>query len=186
MEEKRLVLFEHIVSLEESPWLKESLELAWQLPIKSEKARSELIVTPILLELKKRNSDFLTFYSGDTLIGDKENGLIGECDFIIARNTNSFSIEAPLLAVVEAKRNDVESGIAQCAAQMLGVQCFNEKHFHPLPIVFGCVTTGEIWLFLKLENQLLIIDKNHYYFNNIHIILGILQNIINFYISLIK
>ncbi len=79
-----------IKSIAPSEILRQQLAEAEELPIKSEKARSELIITPILLELRRRNNKFFTIYSGDSLIVDKEKGLTGECDFILAKETGSF------------------------------------------------------------------------------------------------
>ena len=61
-----------IKALPPSKKLLEQLEEIKDLPIRSEKARSELIITPILLELRRLTDKFFTFYSGDTLIADKE------------------------------------------------------------------------------------------------------------------
>lgn len=61
--------------IEPSERLRIELEESIEMPIKSEKARSEWLVVPILRELRRRNSNFFTIYSGDTLVGDKETGL---------------------------------------------------------------------------------------------------------------
>ena len=178
---RNLSLFESVEPIEASSWLKETLETSQLLPKRSEKARSEWYVAPILMEMKKRNVEFLTIHSGDHLNADVEAGLNGECDFIIGRNTHSFTIDAPLFAVVEAKRQDFDSGIAQCAAQMLGARIFNEKEGHPIPVVYGAVTTADDWLFLKLEDNILIIDNELYPYKNLSTVLGILQKIIDLY-----
>lgn len=67
---------------EMSEWLKYSLGLVEELPIKSEKAKSELIVMPILIELRNQNAKYFTIHSGEMLNVDEE--LSGECDFIIS------------------------------------------------------------------------------------------------------
>jgi len=169
-----------------SNWLKNTLELYSKFPIKSEKARSELIVTPILVELKNRNNDFFTIYSGDTLVADKKNGLTGECDFIITKNMKTFTISAPIITLVEAKRQDIELGIDQCTAQMYGAKVFNEKDKFPVSTIYGCVTTGNEWLFLKLENQTLTIDTERYFYDNLPKLLGVFQQIIDFYKEILK
>ncbi len=168
-------------SIQMSDWLKETLELGRHLPIKSEKAKSELIITPILLELKRRNNDFFTFYSGDRLNVDKTKGLNGECDFLLAHNTKSFTINTPIISVVEAKKSDIELGIGQCGAQMLGAKLFNEKRNNGIETVYGCVTTAGEWKFLKLENQLLTIDIETFYYSEVEKVLGVFQEILDFY-----
>jgi len=182
---KRKLLFENIESIEVSDWLKYALQTAQELPIKSEKARSELIVTPILIELRNRNKKFFTIYSGDMLNADEEKGLKGECDFILAKDTGSFEINLPIIQVVEAKKSDLEIGIPQCAAQMVGADVFNRKKGVELPVIYGCVTTGDDWLFMKLEGQQILIDIKKYYLGDVPELLGVFQSVITFYRELL-
>ena len=182
--ENRLVdLFDDtkLKSIKPSELLVQQLEEAQELPIKSEKARSELIITPILLELRRINNKFFTIYSGDSLIVDKEIGLTGECDFIIAKETGSFSINVPILTIVEAKRQDIELGINQCGAQLYGAYLFNEKTGTKLEKIYGCVTTADAWKFMMIEENKLKIDNNTYYKSEIDKILGVFQEIIDYY-----
>jgi len=174
-------LFSNISPLKMSASLKEDLHLASTLPIRSKKAKSELIIMPILIELMKRNEQFFTIYSGDTLTADKANGLSGECDFILAKNTGSFDINTPLITIVEAKKNNVEIGIPQCAAQMLGVRLYNADYGNNLAQIYGCVTTADDWIFLKLEGDTLFVDNQKYYLGQIEELLGVFQVIIDFY-----
>jgi hypothetical protein len=159
-----------------SDWLKYNIELAEELPVKSEKAKSELIVMPILVELRKNNLKYFTIYSGDSLNIDER--LKGECDFILSKDTGSAEINSPIMQVVEAKRNDVEVGIAQCSAQMLGARKFNERKNKNQPTIYGCVTTGDDWLFMKLEDKITI-DTKKYYLGNLPELLGVFQLIID-------
>lgn len=167
--------------IEPSPMLVEQLAEADSLPIKSEKARSEMIVTPILLELRKRNNRFFTIYSGDSLVADKENGLVGECDFILAKETGSFSINVPIVTIVEAKRQDIELGINQCAAQLYGAFLLNQQLNTPVEKLYGCVTTADSWKFLSLANNEIWIDKSMYYKSELNQILGVFQTILSYY-----
>lgn len=161
-----------------SEWLKYSLSLVEELPVKSEKAKSELIVMPILIELRTKNAKYFTIYSGEMLNINEE--LKGECDFILSKDTGSFEINAPIMQLVEAKRNDVESGIAQCAAQMIGAQKYNEKRKHLIYQIYGCVTTGDDWLFMRLNNKLEI-DTKKYYLGNLPELLGVFQSILDIF-----
>ena len=162
-----------------SDWLKTTLQIAEELPIRSEKAKSEMIVMPMLVELRNNNKDFFTIHSGDSLNIDKV--LKGECDFIISRDIGSFEINYPILQVVEAKKNDTESSIPQCAAQMIGAKTFNEQKNVDYRFIYGCVTTGDEWVFLKLTENLLTIDTKKYYLGNINEVLGVFQGIIETY-----
>ena len=141
MEIKVIDLFKgkEILSIQPSNTLKLQLEEAKEMPIKSKKARSELIITPILMELRRVNNKFFTIYSGDSLIADKEKGLTGECDFILTKDTSSFSINLPIITIVEAKKQDMEMDINQCAAQLYGAYIFNENSGTKLDKIYGCV-----------------------------------------------
>lgn len=171
-------LFNHIQPLEANPWLKETLAKGMQLVISSEKARSELIVMPILLASRELNQNCFSIYSGENLDVNPEQGLTGECDFILTYTPVLPTLQSPIIVIVEAKKHDIENSLGQCAAQMLGARLFNNN---AIETIFGCVTSGEIWQFLKLEAEWIHIDKNHYYINELENILGILQAIINFY-----
>ena len=179
-------LFENSISVEASLVLKNAMALAREMPLRTEKAKSEWIVAPLLLELRIRNQNFFTIYSGELLEADKNNGLNGECDFILTKDINTFDLNYPIIQVVEAKKNDMDIGIPQCAAQMLGAKIFNEKKGTPLPKIYGCVTTGNDWIFMLLENDIIIVDNRIYYLTEIELILGAFQTIIDFYKKEIK
>ncbi len=176
---QRKKLFTKITPIYEiSDWLQYTLNIAEELPIKSEKAKSELIVMPILIELRNKNNKYFTIYSGDSLNVDSQ--LKGECDFILSKDTGSFEINNPIIQVVEAKRNDVEIGIPQCAAQMIGAKKYNEKRNKTNHIVYGCVTTGDDWVFMKLEDKIEI-DTRKYYLGNLPELLGVFQYIVDYF-----
>lgn len=155
--------------------LKENVDM----PIKSEKARSEWIVVPILRELRRLNDNFFTIYSGENLTADKEKGLIGECDFILSKDIKSYEISFPIFQIVEAKKNDLDEGIKQCASQLLGARIFNEKKGINSQKIYGCTTTGDDWIFLELNENNLTIDNRKYYLVEIKELLGVFQYIIN-------
>ncbi len=170
-------LFTDIDEIEPSDWLLNLLQIAKELPVRSEKAKSELIVMPILIEMRNRNNKYFTIYSGDSLnVDDKLNG---ECDFIISKDTHTFDINFPIIQIVEAKKNDIEIGVPQCAAQMLGAKKYNEKRGNlSNNIIYGCVTTGDDWIFMRLSDKIEI-DDNKYYLGNLKQLLGIFQHILN-------
>ena len=172
-------LFE-IIPQEPSDFLKEHLRIASTLNLRSEKARSEAIVFPLLLDVRERNDDFFTIYSGDNLNINKD--LRGECDFILAKDVNSYDIDYPIIQIVEAKKHDIEDlGIPQCAAQLIGAKYFNEKRNVSLGKIYGCATTGVLWQFLCLENNVIYVDKKQYATSNLPELLGAFQFIIDYY-----
>jgi hypothetical protein len=178
-------LFNQIKKVVPSQRLVDALLDAKELDLRTEKAKSEAIVFPVLMELRQLSNKFITIYSGENLNVDVKAGLKGECDFIIAKDINSISINYPILQVVEAKKNDFDLGIPQCAAQMIGAMKFNALRDVHLPFIYGCVTTGEFWQFLKLEQDILYADMQKFQLKDIEILLGAFQQIIDYYKDLL-
>lgn len=180
LEEVTAPIFETIVPVAPSDWLKETLSIGedYGLRAGTEKARSEFIVTPILLELRRGSAEPFAIYSGRNLEGDRSIGLNGECDFLLSRGETSYSLHAPVFTIVEAKKQDLDLGLGQCAAQLVGARLFNQKKKAPIPVLYGCVTTGDNWLFLKLENQILTLNSRRYFYTELNDILGFLTQIL--------
>jgi hypothetical protein len=160
-------------------WLHDFFARTYQMPLVSEKARSELIVMPILLACRELSHNVIAIFSGSRLDVSPEEGLLGECDFLLARTPPVPEVRAPLVAIVEAKKNDVEAGLGQCVAQMIGARMLNERTGEHIPAIYGCVTTGEVWQFLRLKDAVATIDQQRYYLDNVTGILGVFQAIIN-------
>ncbi|WP_333304461.1 MULTISPECIES: hypothetical protein [unclassified Microcoleus] len=160
-----------------SQTLQENISLA--LAINTEKARSELIVTPILVELRKQFQYQISFFSGKEFNVDLEKGLTGFCDFLISRSPEQLLIKAPVVALVEAKNDNIQAGLPQCMAEMIAAQIFNERRNNNISAIYGVVTTGTNWKFLRLSNQIMEVDLNDYYIDNISKIIGILKYLID-------
>jgi hypothetical protein len=171
-------LFGALAAVEPPAWLLATLQGYRGLPLVSEKARGELLVMPVLAAGREMSQNVVTIFSGQTLNVDPEAGLVGECDFIVARTPPVPVLSAPVLTVVEAKKGDEEQGLGQCAAQMVGARRFNEAEGQTNRPVFGCVTTGEDWQFLKLEGGQLAIDHRRYYIDNLGLILAVLLAVV--------
>ena len=152
--------------------LEETTELA--LAINTEKARSEMMITPILLEVRRKANYQISLFSGTDFNVDIERGLNGYCDFVISRSREQLTINVPVLIIVEAKNENIKGGLGQCAAAMLAAQLFNEQEGNEIKTIYGAVTTGDIWKFLKLEGTDIFIDLNNYYIQELNKILGIL------------
>ena len=151
------LLFDPIGTLKPSAWLAETLAKGQDLAVTSEKARGEFIVAPVLMDCRTILGHDLRIFSGAQLDVDAAHGLNGECDFILARSESSQVFQALLMVLLEAKKQDMEAGLGQCAAQLLGARLYNEKEGKAVHSVYGCVTTGDAWQFLKLAgNELLI------------------------------
>lgn len=184
LHQKSISLFSQSESRTISDWLQRSLIHGKKLALSSgnEKARSEFIIAPIMIEIEQLFGNQFAIYSGKNLDADKENGLSGECDFIISKGEQTFTIQTPILAIVEAKKADIELGLGQCVAQMVGAKIINERQ-GKCDVVYGCVTTGEDWQFMKLEDRIVYIDSDRYYINQVEKIVGCLQSILNLFMS---
>lgn len=140
--------------------------LAESLPIAaatgSEKARSELIISPLLVELRRLLNRQISVFSGEELNVDGASGLNGVCDFLISRSAKLLEIEAPVVVMVEAKKADLKSGLGQCVAEMVAAQRFNQAKTQPIASIYGCVTSGTQWRFLRLEEQTVTLDLTDY------------------------
>ncbi len=112
------------------------------LAVNTEKAKSEFIIAPLLLELRRSLGDRFGLFSGVELTADPGRGLNGVCDFIISKSPRQFILSAPLVAIVEAKNDNLRSGLGQCIASMYAAQLFNQQSSAPIEAVFGAVTTG--------------------------------------------
>ena len=148
------------------------------LAIGTEKARSEMIVGDVLLELREHFERQISLFSGIDFSVDAEKGLTGVCDFLVSLSPVPFVLEAPIIVLVEAKKDDVLEGIGQCAAEMLAAQQFNAERGNSIPRIYGVSTTGADWRFLKLEGQKLHIDTEFYSIHACDKILGILASMV--------
>ncbi|MBD2410031.1 hypothetical protein FACHB389_07660 [Nostoc calcicola FACHB-389] len=151
-----------------------NLEIA--LASNSEKARSELIIAPILVDLRRQLREQIGLFSGIDFTVDHAKGLNGTCDFIITKSPEILILTAPVITVVEAKKENINAGLGQCAAEMVAAQTFNQQAGTGIKTIYGAVTTGSIWQFLKLEEQILTIDLSEYYLKDVNKILGILAS----------
>ena len=156
-------------------WLAEFAQVA--LGMGSETARREFIITPFLAEAKRRAVGPVHVHPGISVDVDRSRGLAGFCDYVVARSEEYFYLRSPLVAVVEAKRDDLNAGYGQCAAAMVAIRLFNEKDATPVPAEYGVVTSGSIWRFLKMTGPTLHIDAREYYLADAAKILGILVHI---------
>jgi hypothetical protein len=176
-------LFPNLRDIKVPSWLVETLNRRTQLALISEKARSEFIVVPILLASRELSHSPLAIFSGQRLDVDPARGLVGECDFILAATTPVPPLRAPIATIVEARKNDIESGLGQCIAQMVAARLFDQAASRPEATVFGCVTTGEVWQFLQLLGDEALIDSKRYYIDDVAAILDAIQAMIANYLA---
>jgi hypothetical protein len=148
------------------------------LGINTEKARSEFIIAPILLEVRRRLGGAFALFSGVELNVEPARGLNGVCDFIFSGSPTQSILTAPLLTVVEAKNDNVRNGLGQCIASMVAAELFNQEAGSPIDVVHGVATTGSAWKFLRLQGTRVTLDLKEYYIDDPGKILGVLQSLL--------
>jgi len=173
--------FNNLPEVAPSKLLKETLEdnIPLAVAIATEKARSELIVSPILVAIRKHLNKQISLFSGMEFNVNIELGLIGFCDFIISRSNLQTIIQAPVVTLVEAKNNNIKSGFSQCLAEMVAAQIFNQNRGNQIPQIYGAITTGTAWQFLELEGQNVVLDLEEYSLKNLPKLLGVLISFVS-------
>ncbi len=152
--------------------LEETLSLA--VAIDTEKARSELIIMPILLELWRKFNHQISLFSGTEFNVDSAQGLKGYCDYLISLSSEQLSLRSPVITIVETKNENINLGFGQCISEMVAAQIFNQQEENQIKAIYGVVTIGTIWRFIKLEESTVFIDLKEYYIRDIEQIFGIL------------
>jgi len=174
-------LFADIPEIPISDYL--GVTLNYNLPLASEinteKSRSEMLISPILLEVRRLVHDQISLFSGREFNVESEQGLNGVCDFLISISDSQLVITAPVVVIVEAKKEDIIGGLGQCIAAMVGAQRFNQQEQSPIATIYGVVTSGTAWRFLKLEQTTAFVDRVEYYINQVGKILGILASTVS-------
>jgi len=156
--------------------LDENVPLA--LALSTEKARSELIIAPVLVEVRKLAQRQISLFSGVDFPVDAPQGLSGVCDFLIAQSREQFFVRAPVVMIVEAKNENFKVGLGQCSAMMIAAQHFNAREGTGLTTMYGAVTTGNVWKFLQLTGSTLCIDLPEYHIERVGKILGVLLTMV--------
>lgn len=177
-----ITFFPEIAPIQPSNTLSATLEETLPLAVAtgSEKARSELIISPVLVEVRRILNRQISLFSGEDFNVDESLALNGRCDFLISRSTEQLAIEAPAIIIIEAKQADLKTGIGQCVAEMVAAQKFNESKQKPLPTVYGSVSNGLQWQFLKLSGTEVTIDLKIYSLPPVEQILGFLVWMVGF------
>ena len=173
-------LFANVVPTPPSPLLEQQLRITSQLAstINTEKARSEWMVAPVLADFWARYHGRIGLYSGVNWNADPAAGLNGFCDYLISRSPQQMVITPPVLVVFEAKNENVAGGLGQCVAGMVGAQRVNRRANAADETIYGCVTTGSVWRFLRLAQATVTLDLTEYTIAQVDQLLGILTLIL--------
>lgn len=143
--------------------------------ISTEKAKSEFIIAPILLEAHRMAGRRFKLFSGIEWKVDPERGLNGYIDFLLTWGLSQYYVSAPFAAIVEAKNDLVPTGLGQCIATMHAATVANERAKMPIHPVHGIVSTGAVWKFLQLQGGVVTIDGREYLWNELPQLFGVLD-----------
>jgi hypothetical protein len=173
-------LFAAIDPVKPTPLLQEILleNVPWAIAVGSEKARSEGIINPVLLEVKRQLGGQIGVFSGEEFNVDVAADLNGFCDFLISRSSEQLYIKAPLLMLVEAKKEDLKPALGQCLAEMVAAQRFNSMKDRSIETIYGVVTSGTVWRFLQLTGKVVSIDLTDYPLLPVDNVLGVLVSML--------
>ncbi|MBF0100911.1 MAG: hypothetical protein HQK77_08395 [Desulfobacterales bacterium] len=168
-------LYTHIEPVVLTQWFRDTMNISYTkaIRINTENSRQALIVDHVLLELTHHTT--ISFFLENAFNVDTQKGLTGNPDSIISKSDNQLYITAPVVVLVEAKKSDLGSGLAQCIAEMEGARIFNEQHEMHISPIYGVVTDGVLWQFLSLRNNIATIDSALYHFGDGSKIVGILK-----------
>jgi hypothetical protein len=86
-------------------------------------------------------------------------GLRGIPDFILS---GSFTRRlVPLVTIVEAKKDDTETGLPTCITELYAAYLLNQRRPR---VIHGCVTTGYEWQFVALDGatKVATVDRETY------------------------
>ena len=169
-------LFAAIAPVVPTPLLRELLSenVPWAVAVGSEKARSEGIINPVLLEVKRQLGGQVGVFSGEEFNVDMAADLNGFCDFLVSRSSEQLYVKAPVLMLVEAKKEDLKPALGQCLAEMVAAQRFNMMKGQAVDTVYGVVTSGTVWRFLQLTERVVSIDLTDYPLLPVDNVLGVL------------
>lgn len=170
-------LFAQVQATEISRYLQDTFErfTPLALAVNTEKSRSEWIIAPLLAEVRQQLANEISLFSGIKLQVEPKLGLDGYCDYIISRSPEQYYLAAPIITIVEAKKENLVEGLGQCLATMYAARLFNEREKTTVKTIYGAITSGTNWKFLKLAGTLAYIDRDEYYLQNAATIVAILK-----------
>jgi hypothetical protein len=181
LDARLITIFPAIAKVQPSDWLSMSLEMAVKMPLTNEKNKSERLVSPVLMEVAVAFYESVTLFSGEEVLYNAADDLAGPCDFFFGLHPQKPYLETPIISLVEAKDEDLEWGVAQCAAQLYGAYLLNKDDGKEIPVLYGCATDGVEWQFLKFENNTFYIEPRPV--TDLQQVLGTWHWIIRFFID---
>lgn len=130
----------------------------------NEATRSSLLVSHILWEASD-TYDLGIFFEPlvevqTELTPDLPHALNGKYDCALSLDNLDFA--PPIVSVVEVKKSNLSEGLGQCLAEMYAtLKQFQQDR------IYGIITDGEVWSFLKLQGHLLDAHKSRFHISNV-------------------
>jgi hypothetical protein len=130
------------------------------------------------MEVRRQLERRVSLFSGVDFPVDQSQGLTGVCDFLVSLSPEQLTVEAPVIAIVAAKDDNLKSGLGQCIAEMVGARLFNERKGRDIPCVHGVVTTGSLWKFMSFAGDVVSLDLREYPISELGRVVGILVSMV--------
>lgn len=166
--------FQYATPVTPRPMIVELLAPGNNFPLTSEISRREWFIINVFRELIYQTGGGVSVYSGESFDVEPSLGLNGEADYLITKGEATIPLKGPIIAVAEAKPDNLLTGLGQCIAEMYAAKLFNERSGTPTARTFGVITTGLQWGFLVLEGTNVSFDPREYNISDVDQILGIL------------
>ena len=155
-------------SVEPSPFFQQRLERLQCFDLQSYEESKKLLIDAICEEAIQE-FEHLKIWKGAVLESDR---LTGYADYLVAERKRY--LEAPVLCIIEAKKDDFEQGLAQCLVEMQACQ-YIDQQVNIEATIYGIVTNGDTWKFYKLDLHGDVSETLPYSISNLPNILGILR-----------
>ena len=143
-------------------------------PGESEAFYTENFVYPFLRLVWRRHPRLHVWSHRPFFVSDR---LSGEPDYLVSAAPAGIAdrvVRPPLVAVVDAKRQDFEEGWGQCLAALMACRVANGE---PAPVVYGVVSTGLLWEFGRLDGQRFTRHPDSYAVSNPRSVNGMLGQV---------
>lgn len=176
IEQSRRILFADVQPVEPSALLTGVIDRALRTKLSNERAKSNRLVDPVLAELEARRPGQISTVPELLLEVKGVDGLCGMPDFVISAGITTKVI--PIVTIIEAKKDDIDSGLPQCVAELYASFLLNGQR---PPRLYGCVTTGREWQFLCLDaaEKRATVEFSPYLINDLSALLGTLFLIVD-------
>ena len=171
----RCRLFQDAPSLVSPSWLGDYLRRGLQQSVRTASAAGSYRIAPILLCCAEFLDGCCSIFSDVDLTVDEPSGLSGKCEYLLQASVPLTSQFSPTMTIVVDIDGDPGASWTKCVAQMIGMIRYSKV---PVDEVFGCVTSGHDWQFMRLRGSKCTFDNDLYFLSQTDKILGILVTIL--------